>query len=69
MICNEPISPVDKAAVMESLPERVRERHQQFYRCTGCDKVYWKGTHYREMMQQIQRLSGTSVRGEAGKPH
>jgi uncharacterized protein with PIN domain len=63
IVCNGMIERVDKAVVLERLPEGVRERHDEFYRCTGCGKVYWKGTHYHDMMEQIQRLS----RGETGE--
>ena len=57
MVCNREIARVDKKAVLKELPPRVRERHDEFYRCDGCGKVYWKGTHYQDMMKRIQRLS------------
>lgn len=66
MVCNASISRVDKDAIVQSLPEKVRERHDEFYRCAGCEKVYWKGTHYQDMMDQIQQLSRNSVKGGAG---
>jgi uncharacterized protein with PIN domain len=56
MVCNESITSVEKESVIQSLPEKVREKHDEFYRCAGCEKVYWKGTHYQEMMAQIQAL-------------
>ena len=67
MVCNAAIEPVDKKVVLELLPERVREKHNEFFSCTGCNKVYWKGTHYTDMMDQIQTLSGPVVQDEAGK--
>jgi uncharacterized protein with PIN domain len=69
MVCNAPIDQVDKSAVLSSLPRKVRELHDEFFRCSGCRKVYWKGTHYQEMMAQIQNLSGAKSQGEAGKSH
>ena len=63
MVCNATIASVEKDAVIQSLPDRVREKHNEFYRCAGCRKVYWKGTHYQEMMDQIQQLSGSESTG------
>ena len=63
MVCNGLIMSVEKNAVIQSLPERVRERQDEFYKCDGCGKVYWKGTHYRDMMDQIQKLSGSDSKG------
>jgi uncharacterized protein with PIN domain len=62
MVCNSPIAPVDKETVAGALPTKVRELHDEFYRCAGCRKVYWKGTHYHDMMEQIQNLSREDVR-------
>lgn len=62
MVCNSPIARVDKETVVNALPAKVRELHDEFYRCAGCRKVYWKGTHYHDMMEQIQNLSREGVR-------
>ena len=62
MVCNSPIERVDKETVADALPRKVRELHDEFYRCAGCRKVYWKGTHYHDMMEQIQNLSREGVR-------
>jgi uncharacterized protein with PIN domain len=59
MVCNAPIARVEKESVVQALPEKVREKHDEFYRCGGCEKVYWKGTHYQDMMAQIQALVQT----------
>jgi len=56
MVCNASITRVEKESVIQSLPDKVREKHDEFYRCAGCEKVYWKGTHYQDMMAQIQAL-------------
>jgi hypothetical protein len=61
MVCNSPITRIEKSTVLHEIPRRVRELHDEYYRCSGCRKVYWKGTHYQDMMEQIQRLSGLRV--------
>ncbi|MGD8415266.1 MAG: Mut7-C RNAse domain-containing protein [Candidatus Latescibacterota bacterium] len=67
MVCNATIQPVEKEEVLESLPENVREKQDEFFICRGCDKVYWKGSHYQDMMEQIQSFSGRTRRKKAGK--
>jgi uncharacterized protein with PIN domain len=58
MVCNSSIIRVDKHTVIDDIPHKVRELHDEFYRCAGCRKIYWKGTHYHDMMGQIQEMSG-----------
>jgi uncharacterized protein len=54
--CNGFIHPVAKDSVLEQLPPGTQEYFNEFYRCSGCGKVYWKGSHYERMMQFIQRV-------------
>ncbi len=61
MVCNSSISRVEKAFVRREIPDKVRELHNEFFRCRGCRKIYWKGSHYNDMMEQIQQLSGTTT--------
>lgn len=42
----------------ELLPPRVRDRQHQFWRCPGCGRVYWRGSHYRQMQAFIATLCG-----------
>ena len=57
MVCNAQVEPVAKAAVWDRLPERTREDHERFFRCAGCGKVYWEGSHYRDMQALLERLA------------
>ena len=29
----------------------------EYYRCGGCGKVYWKGSHYERLMEQVKRIT------------
>ncbi|MBN1631373.1 MAG: Mut7-C ubiquitin/RNAse domain-containing protein [Thermoleophilia bacterium] len=48
-VCNKLVEPVAKAEVAGGLPPRTAEYYQEFWRCTGCGRVYWKGAHYRSL--------------------
>jgi uncharacterized protein len=56
MRCNELIRPVPKQQVLHKLPPKTQLYFNEFYYCTPCDKVYWKGSHYEHMVQVIQQL-------------
>jgi uncharacterized protein with PIN domain len=57
MLCNAPLEPVGKTEVWEELPERTRQRHDRFFRCTACRKVYWEGSHHRDMQALLVQIS------------
>ncbi len=46
MSCNSVLSRVEKAEVVALLPPRVAEAYDEFSRCPGCGKVFWRGTHW-----------------------
>ena len=54
--CNLPLAAAVKEDVAARLPARVAERHTQFMRCPGCDRVYWPGSHYARMQAVLRRL-------------
>lgn len=60
--CNGLLEPVPKASVADELPPKTRKHFERFYRCTSCQKVYWKGSHYEHMKQRIDRLFDESLR-------
>lgn len=51
--CNVPLQPVDKARVIDILPPSIREQQQQFSICTVCQRVFWEGSHWRHMRDQL----------------
>jgi hypothetical protein len=49
MRCNSLIEPVEKDAIRDQLPSETQEHYDQFQRCIGCHRIYWKGPHYQRM--------------------
>ena len=56
MACNSVLLPADRAEVLHRIPPRAAELHDEFLRCPGCGRVYWRGSHYRRMRQWIGEL-------------
>ena len=54
--CNTLLHAVAKAQVAARLPAGVRERHERFAACDGCQRVYWEGTHWQRMRARVDAL-------------
>ena len=52
--CNEPLRPVPREAVVDRLPPRTRREHDEFRICPHCDRVLWRGSHYRRMRRFVE---------------
>ena len=55
--CNGTIIRVDKEEVSDRLKPKTRKYFDEIFRCTGCGKLYWEGSHYKNMMKKVNELS------------
>lgn len=53
MLCNLPLHAVEKAQVEARLAPGTRARHDHFWCCTGCDRVYWRGSHWQRLTDSV----------------
>ncbi|WP_462330092.1 Mut7-C RNAse domain-containing protein [Thiohalocapsa halophila] len=53
--CNTPLEPADPADLRE-LPSGVLAHQDRFWRCPGCGRSYWEGSHHRRMSRLVQQL-------------
>lgn len=54
--CGAPLADVAKADIIDRLPPHTRHEHHVFHRCTGCDRIYWAGTHQQRLDQLVDRI-------------
>ena len=54
--CNGVIRAVDKRDIEDRLQPLTRIHYHEFYRCDGCGKLYWKGSHYDHMERFRDRI-------------
>jgi uncharacterized protein with PIN domain len=47
--CNTALQAVPREKVDHLLQPGTRERHDRFFQCTQCGRVYWEGSHYSRM--------------------
>ncbi len=53
LVCNHPLTPVSKEAVKHQIPFYTYQNFDIFARCTGCNKIYWQGSHYTRMIHAL----------------
>jgi hypothetical protein len=61
-LCNAPIERVEKSAVETLVEAKIFRLYEEFYRCTGCNQVYWRGTHVDRILRNLGGLLGPSSR-------
>jgi uncharacterized protein len=54
--CNGTLNPVEKAAIIDQLPEQSARYFDEYHQCTACNKIYWKGSHYERMQDIIKNV-------------
>lgn len=55
--CNQPLHTVEKADIEQRVPPYVFETQDQFVECPKCHRVYWRGTHWRNMLKKLESLT------------
>jgi uncharacterized protein with PIN domain len=55
-LCNSKLKGVSKEKIESRLPLKVKEHFDEFVICGGCEKIYWKGSHFDKLKKMIQKL-------------
>ena len=71
MKCNAPLRKVGKAEVLAQLLPATRAHYEEFWRCSGCGQVYWKGGHYARLQELVRGAleyssSGATAQDQSG---
>lgn len=56
LLCNNLVEKISKKNVKKIVSDRVYENNKKFWYCKICDKIYWKGSHFENMIQKIKQL-------------
>ncbi|WP_221929061.1 Mut7-C RNAse domain-containing protein [Solitalea koreensis] len=49
---------IPKASVIDQLPADTCQYFNEFFQCTSCQRIYWKGSHYDRMKEMVARVNG-----------
>jgi uncharacterized protein with PIN domain len=55
-LCNALIERVEKPAVEALVDAKIFQLYEEFYRCTGCRHVYWRGSHVDRILRNLESL-------------
>jgi uncharacterized protein with PIN domain len=58
-VCNELLQTLDRAAAEARVPVYVAQTHRTFRHCPACQRVYWRGTHWKQMDDRLADLGLT----------
>jgi len=58
MVCNEQLQKIEKEKILDKLQPKTAKYFNEFYKCVSCEKVYWKGSHYKKMVAFIENFKG-----------
>jgi hypothetical protein len=56
LLCNQPISMIDKEKIKNKVPDYVYEHHDDFGICHKCGRIYWPGTHFENMKKELMKI-------------
>lgn len=56
IVCNSEIFKINKTDIKNKIPTKVFQNHEKFWFCKKCDKIYWKGSHFENMINKIEEL-------------
>ena len=55
-VCNGEIVPVSKEEVHDRIPPKTALWLDEYFVCSGCGKLYWRGTHYPRIKEKIDAI-------------
>ena len=55
LVCNGEVKMVKKEAIMRYLEQNTITYYNEFWQCTDCQQIYWKGSHYERMKSWITK--------------
>lgn len=58
--CNGVLQQVTKEEIIERLLPRTQQYYDEFYLCSSCSNIYWKGSHYERMQKFVDEVLATT---------
>lgn len=57
--CNSLLQPIKKEVILHRLEPLTKRYFDEFQLCPGCDRIYWKGSHYERMLKLVSRVTAS----------
>ncbi len=52
--CNGLLEPVEKDDIAHRLLPRTRDSFHEYWTCTACERIYWRGSHYQRLNEIVE---------------
>jgi uncharacterized protein with PIN domain len=59
LVCNALLDEIPRDEVEGEVPDFIFRQHKEFFRCPQCQRIYWPGTHQKNMQKKIEELFQT----------
>ncbi|MCX5907972.1 MAG: Mut7-C RNAse domain-containing protein [Deltaproteobacteria bacterium] len=56
LFCNEELLPLAKERAEGKVPDFIYQAYDSFHLCPRCQRIYWPGTHYRRMKEDLAKI-------------
>lgn len=56
LACNDRLEPIPHSEAEGKVPEFVFHAYRAFHRCPSCQRIYWEGTHPKNMKRTIDEI-------------
>jgi len=58
-VCNGQLDVIDPEDLEGEVPEGALRNNNLFYRCRDCGKIYWKGSHWKDIRARLDTINGS----------
>jgi uncharacterized protein with PIN domain len=56
LLCNATLGQIPRENVEGKVPNYIFYHHQDFFQCPQCGRIYWPGTHQKNMERWVEKL-------------
>jgi uncharacterized protein with PIN domain len=57
--CNSQLVQIEKSSLKGRIPDDTLSYYTRFWECAGCGRIYWQGSHFKHILQWIEKLKDT----------
>ena len=58
-ICNNPLHYIEKKDAEDRVPSFIYQTQNVFMECPQCMKIYWRGTHRKQIIERLSKILAT----------
>jgi uncharacterized protein with PIN domain len=55
-VCNGSLVKKKPVDIKKTIPSEIIKRHNEFFQCVNCNKIYWEGSHVGRIQLLVQKI-------------